>query len=638
MTSPSSNLLDLAEVTIRNARSGSTLVSDVNLSLAQGSALAIVGESGSGKSLLARAILGLLPDGLEADGRIRLDGQELGRSARSDARRRGRDIALVMQDPFTILDPLTRAGRQIEESLAVAGGRKVSGSGSRPQVLAALAEVGLDDPAIANRFPHELSGGMRQRVAIAAALAGGPRLLVADEPTTALDASTQRDILRLIRSLQVSRGMGLILITHDLRVAFATCDRTLVLYAGMVMEVRTSKDLAAASAHPYTAALLAAEPDLARDRAVLGIPGRVPRAADVVGQCAFADRCAHAVSDCVASRPPLREFMPAQLVACHRAGEVDLQAPLEAPADPVTAGPLPDIGTPLLRVSGLSKRFGSGSKGVTALDAVDLSIGAGEGVALVGESGSGKSTLARCLVGLAAHDSGSIWVDGLGTVKPNQGSRKALLAYRRTVQMIFQDPYASLSPARSIGATIAESVRVRDPVRPRAALRHEVADLLKHVGLPPGYAARRPVALSGGERQRAAIARALAMRPRLLICDEPVSAVDVSVQAQIVTLLRSLRDRDGIALLFITHDLAVVPQIAARTVVLFRGRVVEEGPTARVLRAPAHAYTRALTAAVPGRDTDTGNWLEPVANDEAISGGPVPSPRLEERRILYDRG
>jgi peptide/nickel transport system ATP-binding protein len=445
---------------------------------------------------------------------------------------------------------------------------------------------------------------MRQRVGLASALASDPSVLVADEPSTALDVTTQREILRLIRTTQEARGMSVVLITHDLRVAFSVCDRVYVLYAGQLLEVGTAAALEHRPSHPYTQALLAAEPLLEhRLKRLPAIPGAVPRAEAVRGCCAFAGRCRFAVDACRAERPGLRTIDQGQATACLRYEEIAASlVPTVRETVPYAETREPAEG--LLRVENLSKSFGGARP---ALDGVSLAVGRGEKVGLVGESGSGKTTLARCLLGLETPEGGRIELAGRDVSDYARLTPADRRRARHAVQMVFQDPYSTLNPARSVGFTIGEAVR-------RAKVRGDgnapsVEELLDLVGLPAAYAVRRPSALSGGERQRVAIARALALGPSLLVCDEPVSALDVSVQAQILNLLLDLNERIGLACLFITHDLAVVRQVSDRVYVMHQGRIVEAGPTGDVLAAPREDYTRTLIESVPQSDPA---WLAPV--------------------------
>ncbi|MEU7694323.1 ABC transporter ATP-binding protein [Microbispora hainanensis] len=578
-------LLDARDVRVTSA--AGVLVAGVDVTVAPGETVAIVGESGSGKSMTARALTGLLPEGVHATGRLELSGQAYDLAGRTPWQRiRGSEIALLLQDPFTSLSPVHRCGEQIGWALPRAG--RAAG------VARLLAEVGL--PAeTAGRYPFQLSGGMRQRVAIAAALAAGPGLLIADEPTTALDVTTQHEVLELVAGLQRARRMGLILITHDLRLARARADRIMVMYAGRLAEEGPAADVMDRPAHPYTARLAACDPPVThRLPALPTIPGSVPRPYAVSGACAFADRCDLAAEACRTAEPALAEVAHGpgnsrHRVACVRPSDVRPVA-VSLPAVPLPAVPLreaplaaavsPEAGpsSALLTVRGLTKRFPGSA--APALDGVDLEVAAREAVAVVGESGSGKTTLARCVVGLERPDGGSVAFAGQAT-----GPRR--------VQYVFQDPYSALNPGLTVGASLAEALRAAG--RPRS----EVSGLLDLVGLPAAYARRRPRALSGGERQRVAIARALAPGAEVLVCDEPVSALDVSVQAQVLNLLSDLRRDLGLTLLFITHDLAVARQVADRVYVMHRGRVVEAGPVGDVLGAPAHEYTQRLLASVP---------------------------------------
>ncbi|MFF0577183.1 ABC transporter ATP-binding protein [Streptosporangium saharense] len=573
-------LLDVTGLTV----TGRHLVVDgVDLTVSAGETVGLVGESGSGKSLTARAVAGLLPRGMTATGSVTLSGLRLlGARERVLRSVRGSRVALLMQDPFAMLNPLITAGAHVAESLPRTGFLRRDRTRRRSEVTRRLAEVGIDDPSVSGRYPFQLSGGMRQRVALAAALARDPELLIADEPTTALDATTQHEILTLLREVQRARGMGVLLITHDLRVAFEMCDRVAVMYAGRIVESGPGFDVAKVPAHPYTSGLLAALPSATVTLPRLeGIPGSVPSAGDVTGTCAFADRCSQVDADCGHARPPLREITPGRHTACLY--EVRPRPRVEQPPAALRE---PSPGTPLLTIDNLSKRYGEH----TALGGVSLSVGEGESVGVVGESGSGKTTLARCVLGLAVPDGGRIELAGLDLTRRGRRGDRA----HRLVQCVFQDPSTSLNPSLTVGSTLAEAA-----AQGAREGRLSVPELLDLVGLPASYAERRPRALSGGERQRVAIARALAVRPALLICDEPVASLDVSVQAHVLELLRTVVRDLGTSLLFITHDLAVVRQITNRTVVLLRGKVIEEGQTPQILDTPTHPYTQKLLASVP---------------------------------------
>jgi peptide/nickel transport system ATP-binding protein len=604
-------LLQIAGLRIwsRSGEDRRTITTGTDLTVEAGQTVGIVGESGSGKSLTARAVARLLPQGVFADGSVRFRGRELMDLPEKEMRRlRGGVLSLMFQDPFTMLNPLLRCGEHIGEMRSTDGAR-LSRERVRDDTLRRLSEVGIHDPAVAERYPFQLSGGMRQRVALAAAIARDPDLLIADEPSTALDVTTQAEILDLLRSVQRARGMGLILITHDLRVAFTTCDRVYVLYAGSLLEIGRAEALEREPLHPYTLGLLLSEPSVEQKLGELeAIPGSVPAPDDVADRCAFAPRCRWVDDVCRTGRPMLEEVEPERHSACVRLSEVRSEMQelrdrvLGLPADMVpTAG---DVR--LVSVEDVAKTFDLGrGRQVRALDGVSLAIAPGECVGLVGESGSGKTTLGRCLVGLETPSSGRITIDGVDASDYAALSNDDRRRLRHTIQMIFQDPYSTLNPRHTVGRTLAEAMqRAGDTGRRGAGAA--AAELLDRVGLPHGYARRKPASLSGGERQRIAIARALAVQPKLLVCDEPVSALDVSVQAQILNLFRSLQAELHIGYLFITHDLAVVRQVADRIFVLYRGEVVESGPATQILSSPAHWYTRQLMDSVPGAAARTG--------------------------------
>ena len=577
-----------------------TILSGIDFSVQRGETVGIVGESGSGKSILAKALLRLLPPGVEVrGGDIAYDNKDLlqlsGREMRSV---RGNKLTLMFQDPYTMLNPLLRCGKHITEGLR-AGRRRMPGSAAWPEAVRRLAEVGIDDPDVAHRYPFQLSGGMRQRVALAAALASDPDLVIADEPSTALDVTTQAEILALLRSIQKARQMSIVLISHDLRVAFSICDRVYVLYAGSMLEVAPALEMDADPLHPYTLALLQSEPPVDRRlRHLRVIEGNVPTPDDVAGMCAFSPRCRWSAPQCIATKPPLVNTGVSRWSACVRVDSIHDELQRERSLIE-QRGPAPEVGVTaekVLSIDDLTKVFeGRRGRKVMAVSGVSIAVGYGEAVGLVGESGSGKTTIARCLVGLEKPTSGTIRAGGYTVFSPTTSSLDPRM--RRIVQMVFQDPYSSLDPRQNVANALEESLRVYGT--PQTQLKARVAELLENVGLPREYAGRLPSTLSGGERQRVAIARALTASPRLLVCDEPLSALDVSVQAQVLTLFRRLRSELGLAYLFITHDLAVVRQIVDRVYVLHRGEVVEEGPVDQVLDAPRHEYTKRLIASIP---------------------------------------
>jgi peptide/nickel transport system ATP-binding protein len=559
------------------------IVEGVSLDVARGETVGIVGESGSGKSVTARALAGLLPAGLTATGTLAIGGTPVPFGQRDKAWHgvRGAKITLLPQDPFTSLSPRHHCGDQIALPLHGQSGTRQSRAQRAAAVRAALAEVGLPERVV-GQYPFELSGGMRQRVAIAAALITRPDVLIADEATTALDVTTQREVLDLLASLQRSRDMGLVLITHDLSVARGRADRITVLYAGRIAEQGSATGVIDTPAHPYTARLLDCDPPLHQtlDR-LPTIPGSVPRLAQVGAACTFADRCALAAGECRSGAPPLAEVAPGHLAACVRVadfrgsnggGVAKARDRSVLTSDAAAA----DSRAAILAIRDLRKSFGRH----VALNGVDLDVYPGESVAVVGESGSGKTTLARIVVGLERADAGSVTVTSSAAAPP---------------QIVFQDPYSALNPSLTVATSLRDALRAGG--RPRTAAA--VTELLEMVGLPAAYARRRPQALSGGERQRVAIARALAVRPDLLVCDEAVSSLDVSVQAQVLNLIGDLRASLGLSVLFISHDLAVVRQAAQRVYVLYQGRFVEQGETADVLDRPSDDYTRLLMASVP---------------------------------------
>jgi peptide/nickel transport system ATP-binding protein len=614
-------LLDVRNLSVYHRTRGRTveIVRAANIVVRAGEAVALIGESGSGKTLTARAIAGLLPRGLTAEGEIFYQGKNLlGLSGRQMRAIRGREISLVLQDPFTMLNPVMRSGRHIEESIELRE-PGISNEGRRAETRKRLAEVGITTPLTAAHYPFQLSGGQLQRIGIAAALAGEPRLLIADEPSTALDVRTQREILRLLKSVQKNHDMGLIFITHDLRVASAMCDRLYVLYAGSILETGPSTDVRAEPLHPYTVSLHLSEPPL--DKRLDRMPrleGRVPHPGNrPEGQCVFAPRCEWRIPACTQTAPPLRTIHEGRMAACIRLPEIETQLRGRERASEVAAPRAPTaIEDAFVEVRDVTKIFhGRDGDDVVALAGVSLTVGPGEAVGLFGESGSGKTTLGRCVVGLEHPTSGAIVVDGVDIGNLRRQSADERRRLRRTVQIVFQDPYSSLNPARTVGSALEEAVKLGGATRDR--VEREARGLLDLVGLPAGYLGLKPAALSGGERQRVAIARTLALQPMLIVCDEPVSSLDVSVQAEILNLFSSLRDERGIGYLFITHDLAVARQVTDRGYVLHRGAVVEQGDTGSLLDQPAHAYTRELVGSIPQGNRD---WIDSATSDFLVGG------------------
>ncbi|WP_223624111.1 ABC transporter ATP-binding protein [Microbacterium sp. EST19A] len=570
-----------------------------DLTLYRGETLCLVGESGSGKSITVRTIAGLLPAGVLATGSVRVGGRELiGSPEREVAGIRGKNVALLLQDPFTILNPLQTIRTHLVESLPPERRRRRDLDDT---VRRMLAEVQITDDSVLGRYPFQLSGGMRQRIALAAAMAQDPEILIADEPTTALDATTQRAILDLIRRIQRERGMSVILVTHDLQLGFTYSDRVMVMYAGNILEKASGDALRAGSAHPYTEGLLRSIPSSRERLTVLeSIPGSIVPARDTVGHCAFSNRCRWVSPECLAASPPLREIDADHESACIRIEEIrdevlsDERIGEELAVQTNPALVVADSSTvPALVIESLSKTFGTRRRpGQRAVIDASLVVERGQSVGIIGESGSGKTTLARCVLGLETPSSGRIIVGGKDATSYTDMSRADRHAVRRAVQCVFQDPYTSLNPAHSVGSALTEALSKSGSSRSLT-----VAELLELVRLPASYASRRPRALSGGERQRVAIARALAVNPDLIVCDEPVASLDVSVQAQILAVLRSANEELGTSLLFITHDLGVVRQVTENVVVMLRGEIVERGATASVLDDPQHEYTQRLVAA-----------------------------------------
>jgi peptide/nickel transport system ATP-binding protein len=587
-------------------------VRGVSLSIEPGETLGVVGESGSGKTMLALSILGLQPGNAQVTGTIKLDGVELG----TDWQRiRGDRIAMVFQDPMTALNPMYTIGWQVAECVRLH--RRVDKAKAMTRAVELLDAVGLPEPAlVARRYPHELSGGMRQRVVIAMAIANEPELLIADEPTTALDVTVQAQILDLLKSIRTETQAAMILISHDLGVVAGVADRVLVMYAGKAVEVGKVDDVFASPAMPYTSGLLASLPSLEqRTERLSFIKGIPPSGIGYGPGCAFAPRCPIAAEAC-AEQPPLEPVMDDHLAACHFAGSVWVTPSVDQP-ETIAA---PQDGQVVVEVTNLVKNFrvrGAGFRAhrtIQAVSGVDLQLRAGRCLALVGESGCGKSTLARLLVRLDEPTSGSIKLNGRELAGVGEGELRAL---RRDIQMVFQDPYSALNPRLSVGEIVGEPLTVHK-IPDRAA---KVRELLTSVGIDPAATVRFPGEFSGGQRQRIGIARALALAPQTIVLDEPVSALDVSIQASVLNLLRELQRNQDMAYLFIAHDLAVVRQVADDVAVMYLGKIVEQGPADEVYSRPAHPYTLALMSAVPVPDPPRERSRQRI-----LLTGEVPSP------------
>ena len=564
------------------------VVTDVDIVIGAGEIVGLVGESGSGKSTIANALLGYTKRGCHVSaGRVVVDGTDVLDLSLADLRHfRGATVSYIPQDPSAALNPSMRIGRQIKEMVAVHE-PACTEPDRDVRVRSVLAEVGLpwsDD--LVQRYPHQLSGGQLQRVAIAMAFILRPKLIVLDEPTTGLDVTTQQRILDTVRSLCEKQGTAALLVSHDLAVISQMADRVYVAYAGRIVECSDSEALFRAPAHPYTRALLASTPRIREPVAVNAIAGQPPGPASVVDGCAFAARCELASAICRTDAPGFSEVETGHLAKCHHldAASTISIAPTFRPPEHVPEGAA-------LSIRQLDAFHGS----TQVLHDVSLDLMAGECLALVGESGSGKTTLSRALVGLMSSWEGTITYRGDEQART---ARQRPPALRRKVQYVFQSPYNSLNPRRTIGDSIATPRRLFFHER-GAELRAAVDSALERVSLPASLAHRYPDQLSGGERQRASIARALACEPDLLICDEVTSALDVSVQASIVNLLGRLREESGLTLLFVTHNLALVRTIASRVAVMREGRVVEVNTAAAMFDDPSHEYTRRLLDDTP---------------------------------------
>lgn len=587
------------------------VVDGVDLTLRRGETFALLGESGCGKSMTALSLMRLLPpSGRITAGAVHLSGVDLLRLTESEMRGvRGGRMAMIFQEPQTSLNPVMRIGDQIAEAVRVHAGR--GRGGTRSRVLGLLNAVGIPDPdRRADEYPHQLSGGMKQRVMIAMALAGDPHLLIADEPTTALDVTIQAQVLRLLKNLQQRTGMAVLLITHDLGVVAETADRLAIMYAGQIVETATTADFFAAPAHPYGRRLMESLPTAEkRTRPLAVIPGRVPALDQDFQGCRFAKRCDLVMPHCHLEAPPWSDLRESGSgVRCHlwrdgarRAEQASVIAG-HAPAK-VAPGDAAVAEGEILRVRDLEVHFPI-QRGVLrrvvghvrAVDGVSFNLASGRTLALVGESGCGKTTAGKGLLQLIPPTGGSIRYLEQELVGLNH---RRMRPFRKDLQIIFQDPYAAMNPRMLVGDLIGEGLQALKIERSRAGRMRRVAQLLELVGMDGDAANRYPHEFSGGQRQRICIARALAVEPRLIVCDEPTSALDVSVQAQILNLLKDLQDRLGLAYLFITHDLSVVAYLAHDVAVMYLGRVVEHGQVDEILVDPRHPYTRALLSAVP---------------------------------------
>ena len=583
-------------------------VDGVSIDIQPGECVGIVGESGCGKTTTGLSLMRLLPgNGRVSGGQIIFDGRDLAALSESEMRKiRGNGIALIPQDPMTSLNPVMRIGDQIAEGYRIHRGASKEEARNRALEVLRMVEMPMPEERL-NQFPHELSGGLRQRVMIAMALVCEPKVLIADEPTTALDVTIQAQILDILDNLRSRLNMAVILITHDMGVIASRTDRVIVMYAGKVVEEADTKTLFTRMNHPYTQALLASVPkidDIAGGR-LTSIPGLPPDLSKTIVGCRFAPRCTYATDQCRSEEPSISDAGNGHVYACFN--------PTDGPA-PVSiqineARKAIDATKPLLEVKNLVKEFpirGSsilrrtGLK-VSAVANVNFEVREGETFGLVGESGCGKTTIGRLITGLEEISSGSIGFAGLTTDGMSKSERRRALARNR--QMMFQDPYASLDPRKRVGDIIREPLEIQK-VLSRDEMNRRVNDLLAEVGLPLAAAERYPHEFSGGQRQRVGLARALALEPKLVIADEPVSALDVSIQAQILNLMQDLQESRGLSYILISHDLAVVRYIAHRIGVMYLGKLVEVGPAEEVFSSPRHHYTQGLLNAVPIADVE----------------------------------
>jgi peptide/nickel transport system ATP-binding protein len=595
-------------------------VDDISFDIAKGETFALLGESGCGKSMTSLSIMRLVPKpaGNIVAGSVRLNGQDLLTLPEPAMRNvRGGRIAMIFQEPMTSLNPVLTVGEQIRESVTRHKG--LNSKAAKERALDLLNSVGIPDPQQRySEFPHQLSGGMKQRVMIAIALAGDPELLIADEPTTALDVTIQAQVLELLQQLQEQTGMSILLITHDLGVVSDRVDRVAVMYAGQIVEMAERQQFFSAPKHPYTQKLFESIPTMGkRGERLAVIRGSVPSLAREFHECRFSPRCDYAWDTCEQVVPRWTR-LDGRGVRCHLWDSKYQQTRPEVAKkrvfeqEGVVGGqinePLESAGE-LLRVNNLKVYFPV-HKGlfnrvvgeVKAVDGVTMQIDPGKTLALVGESGCGKTTVAKGVLQLLEPTGGEVNFRNLSLTKLN---RQEMRPHRRDMQVIFQDPFSSMNPRMKIRNIIAEGMIAQNIGDSEKARDARVDELLTQVGLSPEVKHRYPHEFSGGQRQRICIARALAVDPKLIICDEPTSALDVSVQAQILNLLKGLQDQLGLAFLFITHNISVVEYLAHEVAVMYLGRIVEQGTVEDVLRNPLHPYTRALLSAVPTIDKET---------------------------------
>jgi len=629
--SPILEVRDLT-VTFPNSNGDVKAVRGVNYSVRPGEFLGIVGESGSGKSVSSMAVMGLLPSNAVVEGSISYRGRELlGMPDEQMSRLRGSEIAMVFQDPLSALTPVYTIGEQIAEGLLLHDA-SLSKDAAHDRAIELLRIVGIPVPERrVNAYPHEFSGGMRQRAMIAIAIANDPDLIIADEPTTALDVTIQAQILEVLQKAREITGAAVVLITHDLGVVAGNADRIAVMYAGRLVETGPVESVFSRPQMPYTSGLLRSVPNLATagTQRLVPLEGRPPSLSNLPTGCPFAPRCPIALDICREVEPELKGHgIAGTSAACHRADEIasgTLTAaeifprpdPVQRKARDLGAAQILEVTDlqkhyPLLKGAVFKRQIGT----VKAVDGIDFEIKAGQTLGLVGESGCGKSTTIGEILEMVAPQKGSIVING---VDVSTLSKRERLALRKDVQVVFQDPMAAIDPRLPIADVIGEPLTVHGV---RSAERHRrVEEMLDLVGLDPSMADRYPHEFSGGQRQRIGIARALVTNPSLLVLDEPVSALDVSVQAGVINLLEDLRDSLGLSYLFVAHDLAVVRQISDFVAVMYLGRIVEYGGSDELYASPKHPYTRALMSAIPVPDP-----LVERSRERVLLSGDLPSP------------
>lgn len=632
MSKPASETL----LSVRNLKTWFSLGNDtarvvdgISFDIRWGETYALLGESGCGKSMTSLSIMGLVPSpGKVIDGEILLEGEDLlGLTTSSMRNIRGNRVAIIFQEPMTSLNPVLTVGQQIGESLSRHKGLK--GKAARKRMIELLSSVGIPAPERRiDEYPHQLSGGMKQRVMIAIALAGEPDLLIADEPTTALDVTIQAQVLQLLRELQQTTGMAILLITHDLGVVSETADHVGVMYAGHIVEQASREQFFSDPQHPYSRKLFDSLPDMQkRDQALEVITGTVPELTQAFEGCRFEGRCDYAWTPCREEVPQWHETANDHLVRCHRADaamladwpdvsekkQTRLHQPNERDDSEHVLLDVERLKVHFLINKGLFKRKAGY---VYAVDGIDLKIAKGKTLALVGESGCGKTTAGKAILQLNHPTAGIVMFDGEDL---SQLSSERLRQRRRDFQIIFQDAFSSMNPRMRVGDIIEEGMISQGVGGNAQQRRVKVDTLMEHVGLSAMMRNRYPHEFSGGQRQRICIARALAVSPKLIVCDEPTSALDVSVQAQILNLLKELQAEFGISFLFITHNISVVAYLADEVAVMYLGRIVERGTVAEVLETPLHPYTQALLSAVPTIDQESKKEVLRVEGD-------IPSP------------